>query len=302
MAGAAVSLVSCDKENGSGSSYSSTTPVSAYNLYVSAAGDGEAYTGTAVYKFTLKIPEYTIQLAADAMATPGGSTASFSTVEMNFATAYVSVDDMSREVIAFGAEDAAEGGTKVSGLKGYLTQAAYLPVGETVPGYTVLVPSNSLHYAVMQYTLNDRWNVRTFWPDATFRGSTVTSYPGMTDAYSTDGISYRVVMQLRDGAISDKADVIFYNAKFAPNAPEITVVLKNLDLQFTENGYTVSGVDAIPYMVEAGALQETPRFKFNRFDMDVTGDLTTAVIGYQVADVYTGSFTGVSVVRPVSGN
>lgn len=62
----------------------------------------------------------------------------------------------------------------------------------------------------------------------------------------------------------------------------------------------MKGDDVIPYMVEAEDLQETPRFKFNKFDMRVTGDLTSAVIEYQVADVYKGSFSGVSVVRPTA--
>lgn len=301
ISASAISLVSCDKETEN--SYTNTTPVSAYNLYVSADGDAAPSTGSALYKFTLKFPESTIQVAADNMALPGGSTASFSTVGMKLASAIVSVDETSREVIAFGAEDATEGGTDVSELKGYLTQAACLPPDITVPGYKWFVPSNTLHYVVMQYTLNDRWNVRTFWPDATFKGSTVTSYPGMTEAYSNSGISYRIVMRLnKDNALTDKADIIFYNAKFAPKAPEITVVLKNLDLKFNDRGYTVEGTDVIPYMVEADDLQETPRFKFNKFDMRVTGDLTSAVIVYQVADVYKGTFTGVCVVRPATIN
>ncbi len=299
ISASAISLVSCDKETEN--SYTNTTPVSAYNLYVSAAGDAVPSTGSALYKFTLKFPESTIQVSADNMALPGGSTSSFFTVGMNLASATIKVDETSREVIAFGADEATESGSAVSELSGYLTQAAYLPPDITVPGYKLFVPSNTLHYVVMQYALNDRWNVRTFWPDATFKGSTITSYPGMTEAYSNSNISYRIVMHLNeDKAVTDKADIIFYNAKFAPKAPEITVVLKNLYLEFNDRGYTVKGDDVIPYMVEAEDLQETPRFKFNKFDMRVTGDLTSAVIEYQVADVYKGSFSGVSVVRPTA--
>lgn len=299
VAASSLAITSCsgDSENRS----TTTTPINAYNLFVPASGDGDVYTGLALYKFVTTFPEATIQLGVDNMTMPGGGNTSFSTISMPIASAMVSVDDSGREVIIFGDKNPGESGAKISNLSGSLTQAVYFPPNVSVPGYKLFIPGNSLHYVLMQYELNNDWNVRTFWPDMTFRGSTVTSYPGMTEAYSNSNIAYRVVMHLKDNALTDKADVIFYNAKFAPKAPEITVVLKDLDLVFSDKGYTVEGKDVIPYTVEAGALQETPRFKFNTFDLAAAGDMTTAVINYQVADIYKGSFTGNSVVKVPSG-
>lgn len=290
-------MSSCSKDSESNNSYTSTTPISAYNLYVASDGSGSSSTGLALYDFTMTFPAYTIQVSADNMAVPGGVSSSFATVPMNLKSSMVTVEETGREIISFSSDNASESSTRIRNLKGSLTQAAYFPPEVTVPGYKLLLPGNTKHYVLMQYNLNDNWDVRTFWPDVTFKGSTVTTYPGMGEAFFNSGISYRVVMQLKDKAITDKADVIFYNAKFAPKAPEITVVLKNLDLEFNERGYTIKGHDVIPYMLEAGELQETPRFKFNSFDLRVAGDLTSAVIDYRVADIYSGSFTGISVVK-----
>ena len=299
VAASSLAITSCsgDSENRS----STISPINAYNLFVPASGDGDVYTGLALYKFVTTFPEATIQLGVDNMTMPGGGNTSFSTISMPIASAMVSVDDSGREVIIFGDKNPGESGAKISNLSGSLTQAVYFPPNVSVPGYKLFIPGNSLHYVLMQYELNNDWNIRTFWPDMTFRGSTVTSYPGMTEAYSNSNIAYRVVMQLKDNALTDKADVIFYNAKFAPKAPEITVVLKNLDLAFSDKGYTVKGSDIIPYMVEAGTLQETPKFKFNSFALTAIGDMSTAMINYEVADVYKGTFTGNSVVKPSSG-
>lgn len=299
VAASSLALTSCS-ENSDNSS-TTTVPINAYNLFVPSSGDGDVYTGLALYRSVITFPATTIQIGTDNMAMPGGGNVSFSTINMPLASAMLSVDDEGREVIIFGDKNPSDKGASVSNLSGSLTQAVYFPPNVTVPGYKLFIPGNSLHYMVMQYDLNNEWNVRTFWPDMTFRGSTVTSYPGMEEAYSNNNIAYRVVMQLKDNAVTDKADVIFYNAKFAPKAPEITVVLKDLDLVFSDKGYTVEGKDVIPYTVEAGALQETPRFKFNTFDLAATGDMTTAMINYQVADIYKGSFTGNSVVKVPSG-
>jgi hypothetical protein len=301
---AALVFSSCLKDNDVNSA-TNTVTIPAFNLYTPISGMAVPSTGLAYYSFSTAFPEQTITIDVDNMSLPGGGTGGFKTAAMPFAQGQMSVDGMNCLTLAFSSENAGVSGNRVTDLNALVTQAVYAPGDQEIPGYKRLIPGTTLQYVVMQYNLNDTWRVRTFWPDMTFRGSTTTTYPeDMTDpsgsklTFQNDDIAYRVVMELtKEYALTGKADIIFYNAKFAPKAPEITVVLKNLDVKFSSAGYTLSGKDLIPYMVESGALQETPRFKFNSISVDCTSDLTTSIITYQVAGVYNGRFQGQSVAR-----
>lgn len=301
---AALVFSSCLKDN-DGNSATSTATIPAFNLYTPISGMAAPSTGLAYYSFSSAFPEQTITIDVDNMAMPGGGTGGFKTTAMPFAQGQVSVEGVNCLTLAFSSENANVSGNRVTDLNALVTQAVYAPGNQEIPGYKRLIPGNTLQYVVMQYNLNDTWRVRTFWPDMTFRGSTTTTYPAdMTDpsgeklTFQNDDIAYRVVMELsKEYAITGKADVIFYDAKFAPKAPEITVVLKNLDVKFSSSGYKLSGTDIIPYMVEAGVLQETPRYKFNSISVDCTGDLTASIITYKVADVFNGRFQGQSVAK-----
>lgn len=295
---------SCLKDNDDSSSTTKVT-IPAFNLYTPISDASEVTTGLAYYSFTTVFPEQTIAIDVDNMALPGGGTAGFETTAIKFVQGQMTADGANYLTWEFSSDNPSKSGNRISSLKAFITQTAYAPGDVDVPGYPRLIPGNTFQYVVMQYNLNDTWRVRTFWPDMTFRGSTTTTYPeDMTNpsggklTFQNDDIAYRVVMELtKEHALTGKADIIFYNAKFAPKAPEITVVLKNLDVKFTNAGYTVSGKDIIPYMVESGELQETPRFKFNSISVDCTSDLTTSIITYQVAGVYSGRFQGQSVAK-----
>lgn len=291
---AALTLASCNSD--SENSYTTSVNVPAYNLYSPVSGDGTVSVGLGRYSVATTFPEQTIQLVGDMVY--GGTSLSFTSVDMPFTAKYASVGDVNREVISFSATDATATGSKVTNLKATVTQAAYEPGNTSVPGYPErFVPGSSLHYLVADYILNGETHVRTFWPDMTFVGTTTTTYPGMDTFYTNTDISYRVIIQ-RDAnnTLQNKADIIFYNAKFAPQAPEITVVLKDLDLAFTNNGYTISGTNVVPYMIEGSQLQETPRFAFDELHFYVLGDLTQAQATYKVAGIYSGDFRGRCIV------
>lgn len=306
---AAVSLLalgSCIKDHEN--SMESNTPIISYNLLTPVSGEGEAYVRLNKYSVAMKWPDQTIALSSPSLSLPSGATTSFTTVPLPASQEVVFIGDKGYEAIQFAASDASSDGARVTDLKGVLAQSAYIPpllstginTGSSGQEGTIdfdktfplFIPGNSNHYAVIQYTLNNTWKVRTFWPDVTFRGSTVTSYPGMTEPYENTEMSYRVIMKLKDNLPTDKADVIFYNAKFAPPAPEVTVVLKDLDLKFTDKGYTIAGNNIIPQMYMDQVLADNPKYKFNAFNLSVSGDLTGANIEYTVADVFHGSFTG----------
>lgn len=286
-------LASCSNDNDPINTLSFTIP--AYNLYTEI-GSGDATVRRASYTFVTTYPANTVQFSTSAMPLPTGETAMFGTIEMPMNVSSVSFDNYRYEVVKFSAASATKTGVVVKDLNGELNQGVYRPGVVMVPGYEEpLLPGGTQHVFFGSYNLSDEWTVRTFWPDLTWRGATVTTYPGMDVPFTSDKIFYRVVMKRDDkDALTGKADVIFYNAKFAPKAPELTVLIQDLDLEFNANGYTVSGADIIPSQVaDGGKLQPVPGFKFDNFKLTVSGNLLTgATANYKVAGKYEGQFSG----------
>lgn len=294
-----MTLTSCnDKDDDKATYLTSTNLVPAYNLFTDAAGKKEPFAAIGNYKYTMTSPAYSVQMSVESMLLPGGTVGGFATDVVSMNVNYVQYDNLTAEALSFRIKDA-NNNPLVSDIRCLLTQAAYAP--EEVEGYKIdrLVPNKTASYTVMQYNYGD-WLVRTFWPDMTFKGKTVTSGAGMDGSYENEDISYRVKMQLGlGGTLSDKADLYIFNAKFAANMPfEIKLILlKDLDLKFTNDGYEVSGSQIIPFMLEGGQLEETKRFAFNSIKMVVDGDLTQMKADYEVASMYRGSFTGASIKK-----
>lgn len=292
-------LASCN--NGDDFKYTNTVNIPSYNLITSSSGTEEPFVGTATYGITVEYPIGTIVLNTSNLQLPKGVTGNFTTVPMNLVAKDFVIDGEQKESIYFTSPDPTNKGTAITNLNAYVTQAVYWPValpdGSQVPGYTWTVPTQTQHFAFMQYNYGSDYYVRSFWPDLNYRGQTITTYPGADTPYTTDGIQYRVVMQRKDGALTGKADMIFYNAKFSPMTPDLCVVVKDLDVEFTNDGYTLSTTDNVPYMVEAGELQPVDRFTFNDIKASVSGDLTGISINYTVASVFKGTFSGSCMVK-----
>ena len=117
--------------------------------------------------------------------------------------------------------------TSVKDFDCLLTYAAYMPSAE-IPGYPVSVPKNDKitdpvrqreYYTVMSYAFDDKWSVRTFWPDVTFKERP----PRPTPAWTSRSLPIRSNIGWcfdlkKEGA--PKADVFLINACFAPNMPK----------------------------------------------------------------------------------
>lgn len=298
----ALGFASCNKND----DYSQTTSIAipAFNLFTSVSGNEAPFVGTSTYSFSVKYPDETITVSTSNMTTPSGSAATFTTIPMSLKSKVITVDETAREVLNFSAQEATESGSKIYSLNGELTQAVNFPKNyqnvDALPGYKWLIPTSSFHHIFMQYRYGENWEVRTFWPDVTYRGTTVTAFPQDPAGYTTDGIQYRIVMQFNedDLSLNKKADLIIYDAKFAPQSPDIQyIVLKDLNIEFNENGYTVSGTEALPFMVEGGEYIPLSKFMFNNIKAVVSGDLTGISISYTVAGIYTGTFNGSCIAK-----
>ncbi len=295
-------LASCNDDS-SKNSYTRGLPISAYNL-VTAVDDASVKpaVGLSGYNVTFKYEDQknSVQIKSGNVVLPDGGSISFTTKPMAVNVSTVTVDDSNRELIKFTSENPSESGAEVSQLNGMITQSGYYPGSAEVKGYDLLFPSSTKHYPILDYVLNEKWRVRTFWRDMTFMGSTITTGSNMPGPFTNTKFRYRIYMKTNtNGALTGKADVIFYNAKFAANMPfEMTIVLRDLDLKFSNSGYTLSGTDVIPDMVSDGdQFTPYPSFVFNNFTFTAVGDLTQATASYKVAGKYNGQFQGSSIVK-----
>ncbi|MDE7181292.1 MAG: hypothetical protein K2N88_08875 [Muribaculaceae bacterium] len=292
----ALAFTACNKSSDNSNVVSFKLPT--YNHFSSSTPGGSVSVAPASYTYTTEIPAFTVNMSGQDLSSPTGNF-NFRTSEIGFKVKYYDFNGRDAEVISFSSALPTENNV-ITDLKCQLTQMAYAPGSAEVPGYKRFAPNDTFSYTVMSYRYNGML-VRTFWPDMTYKGLTVTQGVGMPGEFTNQNMSYRVVMQRNDdNTLKNKADLIFYNAMFAQGMPELTIVVKDLDLKFTNMGYELTGTNISPYMVEGGELQPAPRFVFNEIRFDASGDLTSITGTYKVAGIYSGRFTGACIETPNS--
>lgn len=144
---------------------------------------------------------------------------------------------------------------------------------------------------IMNFQLGDQYKVRTFPLLAFYSGVTTSSFSmqGQEQSYSSDMTLYGVAIDPNNNT----AEVGIYNAKFADPMPQLTMTLKDLMVEYTDDGYVIKageegviplvGTDNVPY----------PDYVFNKFEMKCEGENLTGVnIIFQVAGRFNGKFNG----------
>lgn len=286
-------LSSCNLENDPTGNYTSGSFVCC-NLISNASGD--SYASLCSYKTIFYYTDGTMQLSTD-MLNLDNTTYSFTSGMMNCDTKYYSVDGQSGifDVTSFAGGSVNTGKISVENIKGFTSSLVNIlstndPVNPAFP-FTPYIPM------VMSYTVDNKYNVKTFMPDAIYTGTTeIRSAGSNSTPFTNDGIRYRVVFQ-KD---LKKADIIFYNAKFADRMPiTINFVLKDLDVEYSGGSYVISnaaGEPINPWMYEASGLTENPNYKFTSFRfINSSDDLTIGQAFYTVQmgeAIYNGEFNG----------
>ena len=287
-------LSSCNTD--SDEKNNSIVDLATYNLYTDSSNGDVIGIKPAVYRFGLYFTSNTIDITTNSMKVSGETTASFSTERMPFSYKSFMVGSFNREIISFHNSAPATQGASVANLNGRITQAYNLILDIPVPGYNIEVAVNSLHNVVMQYTLNNNINVRTFWRDVTFCGMTsVKSNSDLLTSYSNSKISYRVAMHCdKEGNILDKADLIIYNLALTDKALPKTVVIKDVDIKFGAFGYEVSGknLKVLAISTSGQELVEDDSILFDNFYLSTTPDMTGANITYKVNGEFSGACMG----------
>lgn len=281
-------FASCDKED-DGPGLTTSLTYNVYNLVTPLDKPEDAVATAGKYKVNYDQVSQLISLDASGLKLDGNTETTFSTKGVKF----------TRE-----SDEDAEGYSDLFSIPGAVPMATPVPVSDMnfmvtsnfygsvapvpgLPDYTEGIPQ-----LYIQYKYDGKYLVKTFGADTSFMGTTVTTYPskeGMSK-FENDGITYRLVLDVE----KKKAAVVLYNARFAAPAPQLAaVVLRDLDLVFENGGYTVSGADLTPDVLEAGECVPNTRYVFNSFRLqNASSDLAGIEIEYTVAKVFKGTFTG----------
>lgn len=284
-------VTSCNKE--SEPINTQTITIETYSL-VSKSGSAPVVAPT-TYKYYSNLTAMTTQISTEDLST-GTGVLKFQTDMIPFIYGYnISIDKEKGHPFRFmKAADAGGTPTPVTKLRCDLTECTNAnnktligSLENQLKANPLLVPANK-GYSFMQYTLGE-YDVKTFWPDMLYTGSTMTQYPGDGSPYENENITYRVKMNLSK-ADNYTADVFFYNAKFAEKAPAVNFVLKDLPLKFSLMGFEISAENVDPVMVP----ENTPntRFRFDSFKLLSTPGMDGMTCRYKVAGIYEGEASG----------
>ena len=293
-------LTSCNLDNDPENNYQQI-PYSVCNLVIPAQGESFATQGN--YILTYYFTEGTMNVSTNDLSLGVGKV-DFVTSGMPYEVKSYTVNGNEyREVVNFKGGIFNQGNVTVSDLKGYTSQLFYFAPTIELPNAWEYPKSFNIPL-IMQYTLNQEYMVKTFMQDAIYSGTTtLTTISPAANTFSNDGVLYRVYFK----AGLNKADVIFYNAKFAENMPvTVNFVLKDLNVNYTKTGYSISstpGQNIIPQMIAKDGLTPYPTYQFTTFMLNNSSDdLTEANITYMIDMIRTGDDGTETVMAKYNGS
>lgn len=289
-----LSLSSCNLDVEDSENYN-TIPYSDICNLIVPTGEGNATAYSDSYVLTDYYYAGTVSVTSNDFTT-GLVDGSFTTNAMNYS--YVSTGNNSPSIIKFQGGHASGDGFSVTGLEGYVSQfRTMLPDSATVlKDYPIGMTPHAL---VMSYKVNDTYNVRTFPKDAVY-GGTTSVMSGPMQTFNGNDTFYRIYFHkdLR------QADIIVYGAKFAPQMPALTFVVKNLDVVFNKQGYTLQKPAGTEYLVPQvpegnGGAQVLVPYPSRRISSlyftPTSSDLTKAILTFDVqmvaAETVTATFS-----------
>lgn len=258
------------------------------NLVTPSDAAVKPYMSTGTYSFYLKGNNLTVS-TADLML--GTSKSSFVTGE----TPYTQTVSALGTVISFNGCSGnvnQDSSLPLNNFSGRITSAAYY-ISTAVPGITGIATPTPV--PVLKYNIGNEYTVRTFCRDSYYAGTTTTHYTdkdGNAGSFENKDIVYRAVIDVEKMT----ADVVIYNAQFAPQQPQkiTAMILKALPVETMANGYRITGEDIIPKVVEGAATTPNPKYPFKKFSMTTTSDnLDQVAMEFNVGDRYHGMFSGV---------
>lgn len=276
-------LASCNLNNDDDSNYQKFT-YSTCNLVIPA--DGNAFPSNDAYVLYYYPYSSTVTVSSTALSLGVGS-APFTTANMHYDVAAYGDAGAVYTVTKFSGGSALDGNVSISNLSGFTSE-----IVNTVPSHISEYPFVWNPAIVMQYTANYDYTVKTFSTDAVYNGLTsLTTLNSENPPYDNDQGLYRVVFHTD----LKKADVIFYNAKFADRMPSQTFIVKDLEVVYTKNSYMIrmpegsDGIVPLRQEGQGGQFTPYPSYVFTQFQLaPSTSDLTGVMINYSIDNSYDG--------------
>lgn len=168
-------------------------------------------------------------------------------------------------------------------------------------GSDILNPNFNVAYVErldMNYMINDRYNVQTFWPANFYMGQSVAT--AGNDSYSTKNISYLTQIDFE----KKTASVLVYNAEFAANEEKAlpkVIRFEDIPVVFTHDSFSLES--AAPKTTVLGKkdnkteMVDSVGFAATDFNLTlISRDLTEAMISYKL-DGKTINFRGCSILK-----
>lgn len=287
-------LVSCNLDVKEDENYQNQTFPNVANLLVPVS-EGTASAALDNYLLTDYYYAGTVSVTSTKFSTPLMKETSFTTNPMEYEVETGGVYPNLRSIVSFKGGYAQGGGVTVSNLEGYVTAfPTLLPDSVTIMKDYPYVPVSSL---VISYNANETYNVRTFPPDAVYGGTTtVKAAQAPMPMYEGEETFYRVFFHTD----MKQADIIVYGAKFADKMPPLTFVVKNLDVVYNRQGYTIQKPADEEYVIplvpegkdNAQVLVPYPSRRISNFTLSPTSaDLTQAMINFSVQMVQAETVT-----------
>lgn len=165
----------------------------------------------------------------------------------------------------------------------------------------ILSPNYSLTFGQrldLSYTLNDRYNVQTFWPAALYKGMTTSIASGISHTCQNSDYLTQIDFDKKT------ASVYVYNAVLsadqAPNFPKV-IRFENIPVVFTHEGFSLES--AAPKTTVLGkkdnvvTMVDSVGFAATDFFLNLTSsDLNDVMISYKL-DGKSVSFRGCSILK-----
>lgn len=303
LLGAFLILTACEKETVSTNSYN----ISTFNYVTHLNDDAEPIIKRGSYTFSFDNEEKKVSVATDMVDLGNDDDSSFITRQFAYKWTSFIYDGESNPVYAGACLDPGTdyNGLEIRNLRFELSQTYNLPDEDLVytpdPNSPLPQPDLSLRlrpstsdgkkgYAPrMVYTLGDKYMVYTFWPDLYYKGVTKSEVIGVDGEYVSQEVGYR----LKFSIAKKTATVVLYNVKFHKDMPaQKCLILPDLDVQFTNNGYKVEATNVVPLYIEGTHLMESPRFPFTSFSFVAEGNMVEGSCDFTVAGRFHGSFVG----------
>ena len=308
-------LTSCLKEEGAvatGEQFLAT-----YNYVTHINDDGDPIIKRGGYRYAFDYIDQSVRISAEKINL-GANQDSPTFVTKEFKYEITSVPIPTDEGMVFNVYKGsdpfpckASNGMEVKDLLFEVSQVFYVPPVVTYNKDTnSTLPQPDLSYQAregaaskIKYRLGENYFVYTFWPDLYYKGKTHTEVLGVPEdsevqtTTDTENIGYRVKFDIE----KKKALVVIYNAKFHPIMPAFEcLMLPDLDVQFTNNGYIIEAENVIPlYIGDGRTIMENRNFPFTSFKFVAETNMVEANCEFTVAGRFQGFFTGQYMFRVI---